>query len=218
VALVLSGDSGAFAPLVERHKRGIVNFIHASIRSVEDANDLAQDTFVRAYAHLRSYNPGLAKFSTWLYQIARNVVRTHLGKERRRPQSQELFEDESLEQRVADESREAAPERSMIARDEDAEVRAALAAIPEKMRSALVLRYFRHMEYQEIAAAMRESLGNVKTLIHRGKIQLARALADAPAQQAARSDIGRLTTTATRGRQPNAAESSGEGRHEVLCL
>jgi len=123
-----------------------------------------------------------------------------------------------LEQRVAHESREAAPERSIIARDEDAEVRAALAAIPEKMRSALVLRYFRHMEYQEIATAMRESLGNVKTLIHRGKIQLARALADAPAQQAARSDIGRLTTTATRGRQPNAAESSGEGRHEVLCL
>ena len=97
VALVLGGDANAFAPLVERHKRGIVNFIYASVRSVEDANDLGQDTFMRAYAHLRTFNPAIAKFSTWLYQIARNVARTHLGKESRRPQQEDLFEDETID-------------------------------------------------------------------------------------------------------------------------
>ena len=178
VVLVLKGDANAFAPLVERHKRGIVNFIYASVRSAEDANDLAQETFMRAYAHLRTFNPGIAKFSTWLYQIARNVARTHLGKESRRPQTQDLFEDETLEQRLPDERREAAPEAMALSADDDRSVRDALLRVPEKMRTALALRYFKHMEYQEIADTMQVSLGNVKTLIHRGKAALARSLAD----------------------------------------
>lgn len=177
VALVMRGDSNAFEPLVERHKKGIVNFLYASVRSVEDANDLGQETFMRAYAHLRTFNPGLAKFSTWLYQIARNVSRTYLAKEQRRPQTQDLFEDETLEQCLPDPRTEAAPENAVLADEEEASVRAALAQIPEKMRTALVLRYFKHMEYQEIAATMNESLGNVKTLIHRGKAALAKAFA-----------------------------------------
>lgn len=189
VALVLKGDANAFAPLVERHKRGIVNFIFASVRSSEDANDLAQETFMRAYAHLRTFNPAIAKFSTWLYQIARNVARTHFGKESRRPQTTDLFEDETLDQRLPDERREAAPEAIALAADDDRSVRAALRLVPEKMRAALALRYFKHMEYQEIADTMQVSLGNVKTLIHRGKAALARAL---EAEDAAES---RLRTT-----------------------
>ena len=121
VLLVLKGDANAFTPLVERHKRGIVNFIYASVRSAEDANDLAQETFMRAYAHLRTFNPAIAKFSTWLYQIARNVARTHLGKESRRPQTEDLFEDETLEQRLPDNRREAAPEAVAVAADDDNE-------------------------------------------------------------------------------------------------
>jgi RNA polymerase sigma-70 factor (ECF subfamily) len=176
VALVLKGDGNAFAPLVERHKRGIVNFIYASVRSSEDANDLAQETFMRAYAHLRTFNPAIAKFSTWIYQIARNVARTHLGKESRRPQTEDLFEDETLDQRLPDTRREAAPDAMAISAEDDRAVREALRRVPEKMRAALALRYFKHMEYQEIADTMQVSLGNVKTLIHRGKAALARAL------------------------------------------
>ena len=213
VGLVMSGDSGAFAPLVERHKRGIVNFIYGSVRSVEDANDLAQETFMRAYAHLGTFNANLAKFSTWLYQIARNTARTHLGKERRRPQTQDLFEDETIEQRIADPSREAAPEAMMVARDEDRAVRRALASIPEKMRTALALRYFKHMDYQEIADTMRETLGNVKTLIHRGKAALAKELsADQASGRTGIAAAGLRRTGAT------AATAGREDRHEVLCL
>jgi len=176
-ALVLTGDTQAFAPLVERHQRGVVNFIHASVRSAEDANDLSQETFMRAYAHLRTFNPDLGKFSTWLYQIARNVARTHLGKEGRRPPTEDLYEDETIEQRIPDTRRDAAPDASLIAGEDEALVRSALTHIPEKMRAALALRYFNHLEYQEIADTMQVTLGNVKTLIHRGKAALARELA-----------------------------------------
>jgi RNA polymerase sigma-70 factor (ECF subfamily) len=171
------------------------------VRSAEDANDLAQETFIRAYSHLGTFNPQLAKFSTWLYQIARNAARTHLGKERRRPQHEELYEDETLEQRLPDTRREASPDAMILAEEEQQTVRSALLAVPEKMRTALSLRYYRHMEYQEIAETMGVTLGNVKTLIHRGKASLARALGHS-----------RRATAA------NGHSTEEVGGREVLCL
>jgi len=176
VRSVLAGDREAFAVLVDRHKRGILNYIGASIRSAEDAQDLAQETFLRAYAHLGTYNPALGKFSTWLYHIARNVVRTSLDRRTRRPQPQELGEDETLEQRLPDHRREANPEAMALRGEEDAVVRDALERIPPKMAAVLRLRYYANMEYAEIATTMGLSLGNVKTLIHRGKLALAQRL------------------------------------------
>lgn len=154
-----------------------MNFIYAVVHSSEDADDLSQETFMRAYAHLGTFNPRLAKFSTWLYQIARNTARTHLAKDRRRPPTEDLYEDETLEQKLPDHRMETAPEERLIAADDERTLRGALHHIPEKMRTALVLRYFQHLEYQEIADTMQVSLGNVKTLIHRGKAALARQLA-----------------------------------------
>jgi RNA polymerase sigma-70 factor (ECF subfamily) len=201
VVRVLTGDGTAYAPLVERHKRGILNFIHAVVRSTEDADDLSQETFMRAYAHLTTFNPKLAKFSTWLYQIARNTARTHLAKERRRPQSEDLFEDETLEQKLPD-LHASAPDERIIARDDERLLHSALQKVPEKMRTALVLRYYRHLEYQEIADTMRVSLGNVKTLIHRGKSALAHALSAVEATQLALAQQAR----------PEVAHS------EMLCV
>jgi RNA polymerase sigma-70 factor (ECF subfamily) len=178
VKLVLSGERDSFAVLVDRYKRGITNFIGASVRGPADVADLAQETFMRAYAHLGTFNPSLGKFSTWLYHIARNVVRTYLGKSLRRPQTQELGEDRTLENALPDTSADADPSCGVLRAEAESDVRAALAELPERTRTVLSLRYYDNMEYQTIAETMGLSLGNVKTLIHRGKLALAQKMRD----------------------------------------
>jgi RNA polymerase sigma-70 factor (ECF subfamily) len=173
VKLVLGGERDCFSVLVDRYKRGITNFIGASVRSQADVADLSQETFLRAYAHLGTFNPNLGRFSTWIYHIARNVVRTHLGKNLRRPQAQELGEDQTLENVLPDLSQDADPAGRMLRAEAECDVRAALAELPERTRTVLSLRYYDNMDYQKIAETMGLSLGNVKTLIHRGKLALA---------------------------------------------
>ena len=173
VRLVLAGERERFAVLVDRYKRGITNFIGASVRGPADVADLAQETFLRAYAHLGTFNPALGKFSTWVYHIARNVVRTHLGKTLRRPQTHDLGEDRTLESVLPDPSPAADPASGILRSEAERDVRAALAELPERTRTVLSLRYYDNMEYQTIAQTMGLSLGNVKTLIHRGKLALA---------------------------------------------
>jgi len=178
IRLVRSGEREQFSVLVDRYKRGITNFISASVRSSSDVADLSQETFLRAYAHLGTFNPALGKFSTWLYHIARNVVRTHLSKSQRRPQTRELGQDKTLQEALPDPSRDADPGSRMLRSEAESELRAAMADLPERTRTVLAMRYFNNMEYQGIATALGLSLGNVKTLIHRGKIALAQKMGD----------------------------------------
>ena len=172
---VCEGDTESFSAVVDRYKQGIGNFIGASVRS-GDVADLSQETFLRAYAHLGTFNPELGRFSSWLYQIARNVVRTHLSKSLRRPPTQDLAEDRQLETVLPDLSSEADPARGILRAEAEHELRAALAELPERTRAVLSLRYFDNMEYHSIAQTLGLSLGNVKTLIHRGKIALAKKM------------------------------------------
>ena len=176
VRAVLDGDRDAFAVVVDRYKRGIAAFIGASVRQPSDVADLTQETFLRAYAHLGTFNPELGRFSTWLYHIARNVVRTFLGRSLKRPLHADLGEEQTLENVAADVSRESDPIGGVLRAEAEAEVRAALAELPERTRTVLALRFYENMEYQTIATTMGLSLGNVKTLIHRGKLALAHKL------------------------------------------
>jgi RNA polymerase sigma-70 factor (ECF subfamily) len=176
VRRIRDGETEVFAELVDRYKRGIANFIGASVRSSADVSDLSQETFLRAYAHLGTFNPQLGRFSTWIYQIARNVVRTHLGKSLRRPQTQELPEEQTLENALPDPAEESDPAGGILRREAERELREALAELPERTRTVLALRYFDNMEYHTIASTLGLSLGNVKTLIHRGKIALAKKM------------------------------------------
>jgi RNA polymerase sigma-70 factor (ECF subfamily) len=176
VGLVLAEDREAFSVLVDRYKRGIANFIGASVRPSADVADLTQETFLRAYAHLGTFNPELGKFSTWIYHIARNVVRTFLGKSLRRPPTTDLGEERTLESALPDPSLDADPALGVLRAEAEAEVRAALAELPERTRTVLALRYYDNMDYQTIAVTMGLSLGNVKTLIHRGKLALAQKM------------------------------------------
>lgn len=97
-------------------------------------------------------------------------------KERRRPPTEDLYDDETLDQKLPDLRPSASPDAHVLRGDDERTLRVALQRIPEKMRAALVLRYYRHLDYQEIANTMSVTLGNVKTLIHRGKAALAREL------------------------------------------
>jgi RNA polymerase sigma-70 factor (ECF subfamily) len=176
VRRVRNGERELFSVLVDRYKRGIASFISAGVRSPSDVADLSQETFLRAYAHLETFNPALGKFSTWIYQIARNVVRTHLGKSQRRVPTQELPEDQTLENALPDLSTESDPSGGILREEAERELRDALAELPERTRTVLALRYYNNMEYHTIASTLGLSLGNVKTLIHRGKIALAQKM------------------------------------------
>ena len=188
VVSILAGNRELFSVLVDRYKRGIANFIGASVRSSADVADLTQETFLRAYAHLGTFNPELGKFSTWVYHIARNVVRTFLGKSLRRLPTTDLGEERSLESALPDLSAEADPAGGVLRAEAEAEVRAALAELPERTRTVLALRFYENMDYQTIATTMGLSLGNVKTLIHRGKLALAHKLKEREEVAAQRVD------------------------------
>jgi len=191
VRQVREGDPDAFGVLVDRYKRGIANFIGAGVRGPSDIADLSQETFLRAYAHLGTFNPQLGKFSTWIYQIARNVVRTHLGKSQKRPPTLELPEDQTLENALPDHAADADPAGGILRSEAEREVRDAMAELPERTRTVLALRYFDNLEYHAIASTMGLSLGNVKTLIHRGKIALAQRMRDREKRAVAVTRSGR---------------------------
>jgi RNA polymerase sigma-70 factor (ECF subfamily) len=179
---VRSGEREVFGVLVDRYKRGIANFIGATVRNPAETADLSQETFLRAYAHLNTFNPQLGKFSTWIYQIARNVIRTYLAKSQRVPQLQELSQEQTLETALADPSPQADPAGGLLRQEAERELRAALAELPDRTRTVLALRYFDNMEYQTIASTLGLSLGNVKTLIHRGKIALTKKMREREAR------------------------------------
>jgi RNA polymerase sigma-70 factor (ECF subfamily) len=179
---VRSGEREVFGVLVDRYKRGIANFIGATVRNPSETADLSQETFLRAYAHLNTFNPQLGKFSTWIYQIARNVIRTYLAKSQRAPQLQELSQEQTLETALADPSPQADPAGGLLRQEAERELRAALAELPDRARTVLALRYFDNMEYQTIASTLGLSLGNVKTLIHRGKIALTKKMREREAR------------------------------------
>ena len=122
---VRSGEREVFGVLVDRYKRGIANFIGATVRNSAETADLSQETFLRAYAHLNTFNPQLGKFSTWIYQIARNVIRTYLAKSQRVPQLQELSQEQTLETALADPSPQVDPAGGLLRQEAERELRAA---------------------------------------------------------------------------------------------
>src|SRR5262245_48510914 len=153
VEACLAGRPEAFDLIVQRHRRVVYQLCYRFVGTHEDASDLSQDVFLRAYRGLRSFR-GQSTLATWLYRIGVNVCLNRVSA--KKPLS------ESIEERqFVDETVESAPDR--LLRDErGARVRAAIAQLPRKQRATLVLRMYHEMSHQEIADVLGSSVGAVK--------------------------------------------------------
>jgi RNA polymerase sigma-70 factor, ECF subfamily len=172
VEACLAREPGAFDLIVERHKRSVYQLCYRFVGNHEDASDLSQDVFLRAYRGLRSFR-GQSSLGTWLYRIGVNVCLNRVNAKTPLANATEPVDD----QRVVDDRIESAPER--LLREERGErVRAAIAALPRKQRVTLVLRMYHEMSHQEIADVLGSSVGAVKANFFHALNNLKRALSE----------------------------------------
>jgi RNA polymerase sigma-70 factor (ECF subfamily) len=169
VAKAQSGDEDAFEQLVRAHQRYVFNLAYRVLGDRNEAEDVAQETFVRAWRGLPSFRAE-CRFTTWLYRIARNVCLNRLPR-----LEAELRQTEVLSQPVA--SPDPVPDEVVSARERRAFLHSELARLPEKYRLVLTLRYLQGFSYAEIADVLSLPLGTVKTHLHRGREALAARLA-----------------------------------------
>ena len=170
VEACLAGRDGAFDLIVERHRRPVYQLCYRFVGNHEDASDLSQDVFLRAFRGLRSFR-GQSSLATWLYRIGVNVCLNRLNAKTPLATATQPVDD----QRFVDDRIEPAPER--LLREERAErVRAAIATLPRKQRVTLVLRMYHEMSHQEIAEVLGSSVGAVKANFFHALANLKRAL------------------------------------------
>ena len=171
-----SGDVESFNQLITRWERPIYALAYRVIGQEEDARDVCQETFLRAFRGLAGFK-GQAKFSSWLYRIALNLCRDWIRRRRRTPISA-LPEDVELE----DLASEAGPSESvedLVARRElSGVVEVAMARLPEEQRTAIILKEYHGMTFQEIADLQGCPLSTVKTRLYQGLSVLRRDLAE----------------------------------------
>ena len=152
----LAGRSGAFDLVVERHRRAVYQLCWRFVANHEDASDLSQDIFLRAYRGLRSFR-GQSSLGTWLYRIGVNVCLNRVSAKAPLEKMTESIED----RQYVDTRSESASERLLKA-ERGARVRAAIAELPRKQRATLILRMYHEMSHQEIADVLGSSVGAVK--------------------------------------------------------
>jgi RNA polymerase sigma-70 factor (ECF subfamily) len=167
----LQADHAAYRELVDRYKNAGYRLAHQILRHPSDAEDVLQEAFTKAYVYLDSYSARY-RFYTWFSTIVRNVALSHLRA--RDWQISPLSEDMALPVRsIWDES----PELAAVAASRADIVRTAVEQLPERYRRVLVLRYWYDLTYEEIAGVTEQSLGAVKTQLHRAKRLLSDFLA-----------------------------------------
>ncbi|MCW5556123.1 MAG: sigma-70 family RNA polymerase sigma factor [Verrucomicrobiae bacterium] len=168
---VKQGDTAAFAELVDKFKQPVINLAFRTLHDLTEAEDLAQNVFVQVYKSAARYEPS-AKFSTWLFTIARNLCLNEIRRRARHPagsldHSAAETDDHPLRQ-VEDKGVSSPPEQLLRGELEE-KVERALAELPENQRTALLLCRQEELSYEEIAAVLGCSLSATKSLIHRAR-------------------------------------------------
>ncbi len=163
---IKDGNVQLYSELMRRYQRKIMAFVYHMLKGAGLdllAEDLCSETFYKAYRSLHSFREGDASFSTWLYTIARNTVLSELRKQK----TGNISLDESGYVPVA--PPESVPEQLLLRNERMSLVREAINNLPEKQRSALILREYDQLDYQEIASILGQTVSSVKSLLFRAR-------------------------------------------------
>ena len=174
VARSRGGDVDSFNQLILRWERPIYALAYRVIGREEDARDVCQETFLRAFRALPGFK-GEAKFSSWIYRIALNLCRDWIRKQRRTPVVQ-MPEDTEAMERMADRPPVESVEDLVARKELSAVVAEAMAVLPEEQRTAIVLKEYHGLTFQEIADLQGCPLSTVKTRLYQGLTVLRRHL------------------------------------------
>lgn len=162
---VAAGEQRAFAELVDLYQRPLFGFLGRLGLGQAQAEDLAQETFLRAWSQLHNYEPERARFGTWLFTIARNLACNAL---QRAPQRREI-QDVDLPEQACE---QAGPAAAMERTQQNARLQSALRQLPMADRSALALVYVHELGLADVARIEGNSLAAIKTRLHRARHRL----------------------------------------------
>ena len=168
---VKRGDRAAFTELVEKYKQPLVNFICRYLRDETEAEDLAQNVFLQVYKSRARYER-TAKFSTWLFTIARNLCLNEIRRRSRHPAEsleETHAENEDQPQRQYEDKKVFLPTENVLHGELATKIEEALAELPENQRTAILLCRQDELSYEDIAKVLDCSLSATKSLIHRGR-------------------------------------------------
>jgi RNA polymerase sigma-70 factor (ECF subfamily) len=160
-----AGDEGAFGQLVEAYQTPIYNLCYRMLGEAAEAEDAAQETFLRAYAQLGSYDPARS-FKTWLFSIANHHCIDRLRKRRLTWLS---IDDDNLPPHPALQEQGPGPEEALVRRQQAELLQGLLASLSPEDRSVIVMRYWYDLSYEEIAEATRATVSAVKSRLHRAR-------------------------------------------------
>jgi RNA polymerase sigma-70 factor, ECF subfamily len=169
VSASLDGRLGAFDLIVERHRRAVYQICYRFLGNHEDASDLSQDVFLRAYRGLRNFK-GNAALGTWLHRIAVNACLNRVAV--KTPRS------EPIEEATHVDTSSESPSDRVLRAERAVRVRAAVARLPQKQRAALILRTYQEKSHQEIAEALGTSVGAAKANVFHALQNLKKLLGD----------------------------------------
>lgn len=164
------GHDAALNDLMERHATAVFQFLYRMLRNEDDANDLAQETFVRVFRAKDSYNPG-QRFSTWLFTIAANLARNQIRWRTRHPNVSLDAESEHTEHALGDTlvSEKPAPADVVLSTERAAAVRSAVNQLPEDMREAIVLCEWEELSMTEAAAVTKTTPKAIESRLYRAR-------------------------------------------------
>ncbi len=168
---VKRGDVHAFEELVEKYKQPVINVITRTLRDQTEAEDLAQNVFVQVFKSAHRYQV-TAKFSTWLFTIARNLCLNEIRRRSRHPaDSLETSQggNEDLPARQFEDVNTFSPRENVLQGELEQKVQAALNELPEKQRTAMALCRQDELSYEDISEVLECSLSATKSLIHRAR-------------------------------------------------